>query len=509
MHPNFIKLLDNMKKIVSLFIATSLLLASCSKEDNATGKAYSDPPIHEQMIYILDSMEMVNAYRYVQVDTTGILKTFIVDVKQPIDHFGSTKEQFLQRLIIHLRDFNAPTVFYTHGYAASVDITTYLDMADMIGANVVALEHRQFGTSRFEDPKWDYLTIEQSAEDLHSVYTALKRIFPNKWVSTGTSKDGSTSIFYKKIHPEDMDVATSFCNPFTLSLLDPRVGKYLMYESGSAEDRQRIHSALRALVADNVFKMYNEYRAKQNLDPLTFKDYVFYCYEGFFNIQSYYDQSYKDILYPKVPLNSEYVCKWMDLALDTQNEKKYDALYKVYLKTQTSAGHRAAPKTDNLVPWKQEYESGYAYSIQTAKQLGGYEHDVTPIKDLVPGGFKIMNEENPTGLKEEDMWLNSTYDNTFMKSVLDYLAVTSDPILLVYSKNDPWTGARPEKTGPGVKTVINPIGIHNHDLYNTKHYDDASFFAIRDFLGRYFNIVNATGKSQVKMRSVTPEEARL
>jgi len=499
-----------MKKIFSiLFAASALMLASCSKEDNASGNPYNDPPIQEQMAYILDSMEMVNAYKYVQIDSSGLLKTFIIDVKQPIDHFGSDKKEFLQRLIIHLRDFDAPTVFYTHGYGANAAFSSTIDLADMLDANVVALEHRQFGTSRFEDPKWNYLTVEQSAEDLHRVYTALKRIFPNKWISTGTSKDGETSIYYKKIHPEDMDVATAFCSPFNLSLLDPRVGKYLMNESGSAEDRQRIHSALRAMIADNVIKMYNDYRAKQSLDPLSFKDYVFYCYEGFFNIQSYYDQSYKDILYPKVPLNSEYVCKWMDLALDTQDEKKYDALYKAYLKTQASAGHRTAPKTDNLVPWKKGYESGYAYSIQTAKQLGGYEHDVTPIKDLVPEGFNIMNVENPTGLNEEDRWLNSTYDNTFVKSVLDYLAVTSDPILLVYSKNDPWTAARPEKTGPGVKTIINPIGIHNHDLYNTKHYDDASFFAIRDFIGKYFKIVNGTRQSQVKMRSLTAEETKL
>ncbi len=498
-----------MKKVFLFFAASVLMLASCSKEDNATGKPYTDPPIHEQMIYILDSMEMVNAYKYVQVDSTGTIKTFIVDVKQPIDHFGSTKEQFLQRMIIHLRDFDAPTVFYTHGYGTSMAGSTYLEMADLIGANVVALEHRQFGTSRFEDDNYDYLTVEQSAEDLHRVYTAMKRIFPNKWVSTGTSKDGMTSIFYKKIHPEDMDVATSFCSPFNLSLLDPRAGKYLINESGTKEENTNMRNALHALADTSVLKIYNDYREQMNLQAIDFRTYMFRCYEAFFNINSYYDSNYKSFTFPPLPLNPEYICKWLDWACDVDNDKKLNALYYTWIKIYGQSSKRIAPKTDNLVPFIKEFATTYAYEIQCAKQLGSYNHDVTPIKDLVPEGFSIVDPNNPVALMDDDLWLYSTYDNTFMKGVLDYLAATNAPILMVYSKNDPWTGARPEKTGPGIKTIINPLGIHSHDFYNQRHYDDASFNAIRDFIGQYFKIVNGTRIPLVKMRTLTAEETEL
>jgi hypothetical protein len=59
-----------------------------------------------------------------------------------------------------------------------------------VGGNQVTVEHRFFGGSVPSPLQWEYLTVKQSADDLHAVVTALKTLYTGKWVSTGTSKGG-------------------------------------------------------------------------------------------------------------------------------------------------------------------------------------------------------------------------------------------------------------------------------------------------------------------------------
>ncbi len=495
-----------MKKLFILcFVASGLMLASCAYEDNP-GNPCVVPTMEQTMLSILDTMERVNAYKEVDLDETGTIKSFVVDVKQFVDHNDANAGGFLQRLVIHLRDFDAPTVFYTNGYMNQFDQYSYLDLAEMIGANVVALEHRQFGTSYFEDPQWTYLTVEQSADDLHDVYDMLKPYLKGKWISTGTSKDGMTSIFYKTLHPEDMTVATSFCSPFNLSLTDMRVGTYMMEVSGTDAEKAQRTAVLRALTNDSIYEMYCNYLVETGQSVISPRDYISLGFEGFFGIHSYGDNSDREMVYPTLPLDSNYICKWLDWHGDYANQKAYEALKKAW--QALNPGSRRAFNTEKLKEKDPEWGTMYAYSLQCAKQLGSYKHDVSVLKDLLPEGFDI-SDDNPCALNDEDIWLYKTYDNSLMLYVLDYLANTNDPILMVYSKNDPWTGARPEKTGPGIKTVINPIGVHSHDLFNKVHYDDASFNAIRDFVGQYFKIVNGTRESTVRMRALTASDMKL
>jgi hypothetical protein len=71
--------------------------------------------------------------------------------------------------------------------------------------------------------------------------------------------------------------------------------------------------------------------------------------------------------------------------------------------------------------------------------------------------------------------------------ILDnFLPNTDKPILMVYSQSDPWTGARPTIIhSPNVKVIINPDGIHNHDINNEKHYAQVVKQEIMDFITEY------------------------
>ena len=69
--------------------------------------------------------------------------------------------------------------------------------------NMIFVEHRYFLESTPEPCDWQYLTAENSAEDLHAMTTAFKTLYPGKWISTGISKGWQTSLLYRVFFPDD------------------------------------------------------------------------------------------------------------------------------------------------------------------------------------------------------------------------------------------------------------------------------------------------------------------
>ena len=128
----------------------------------------------------------------------------------------------------------------------------------------------------------------------------------------------------------------------------------------------------------------------------------------------------------------------------------------------------------------------YTYFVDCAKEQGFPDPGYDYFADLLEGtGFKA--EDGATALlKEEDRWLVKYYDNSLHTNICEYFFVNSTkPLLLYYSKDDPWTAGQPEKTGPNVKKVINPIGIHSSSI-NAPDYCPAEVKQeVMDFISSY------------------------
>ncbi|MFX8766579.1 hypothetical protein ABTM49_20540, partial [Acinetobacter baumannii] len=60
---------------------------------------------------------------------------------------------------------------------------------------------------------WKQLTIKNAADDLHAIVSSLKRLYKGKWVATGASKGGQTSLFYKCYYPTDVDATVAYVAP--------------------------------------------------------------------------------------------------------------------------------------------------------------------------------------------------------------------------------------------------------------------------------------------------------
>ncbi len=156
---------------------------------------------------------------------TSIYKTYELKVKQPIDHKNKRKGYFYQKVFLSDRGKNNITVIATEGY--NMSFNRLYEPAQILSANQVQVEHRFFGNSVPENKDWKYLTLEQATADLHHIRTLLGKYYQSKWVSTGISKGGQTTIAYRYFYPDDVTVSIPYVAPLNNAFEDKRIYKFL------------------------------------------------------------------------------------------------------------------------------------------------------------------------------------------------------------------------------------------------------------------------------------------
>lgn len=159
-------------------------------------------------------------------------------IRQPVDHNNPHKGYFYQRAFLSHRGFHRPTVIVTEGYARSVNRP--YELTGLLEANQIDVEHRFFGVSIPDTVDYDYLNFEQLTADLHHINQLFRNIYRGKWVSTGISKGGTTTIFYRYFYPDDVDVSVPYVAPVNLEYEDKRIYQFLD-TVGSKECREKIY----------------------------------------------------------------------------------------------------------------------------------------------------------------------------------------------------------------------------------------------------------------------------
>jgi hypothetical protein len=155
----------------------------------------------------------------------GFEKAFEIFIKQPVNHDDQDGAFFYQKLYLSHRGWNKPTVLITEGYERSFN--RIYEITDYIGANQLTVEHRFCGESVPNPKDWQHLNVRQSSGDLHRVKTLFSDLYSGKWVSSGISKGGQTTLFYKYFYPEDVDVSIPYVAPINLTYEEPRIYEFL------------------------------------------------------------------------------------------------------------------------------------------------------------------------------------------------------------------------------------------------------------------------------------------
>jgi len=170
-------------------------------------------------------------------DNTDHGMVYQLKVKQALDHSNPDAGHFYQKVFLTHRGFDRPNVIVTEGYSCRRN--RVYELTTLLNANQIQVEHRYFGESIPDSLDYKYLNLEQATADLHKINQLMRKLYAGKWVSTGISKGGATTIFYRYFYPDDVDVSVPYVAPINYEFEEQRIYDFLD-SIGTTECRSKI-----------------------------------------------------------------------------------------------------------------------------------------------------------------------------------------------------------------------------------------------------------------------------
>ncbi len=341
---------------------------------------------------------MLDGYRY-----------FVMTYEQPVDHHDASGAKFQQRMTLLFRDYAAPMVVFnsgyfvsTAGYPAGVTVLT--------NANQLSIEYRYFAPSRPEPADWTKLDIWQAATDQHAITEALElRLFKAKWLTTGASKGGMTSLFHRRFYPAEVDGTIAYVAPFDYpgDQAQSPANRYIDFLDNVGTDatcRQNLKNFQNLVLARRAaMKTLMETKATYTT-PLDEDHALEFAVEELpFIFWQYGDQSNCS----NIPASS---------ATDADVFAFFD-------------------DTINIAGYGDNDLAAYLpYYHQSATQLGYPIDDESYLVGLMYPGQDTSRAYIPSGIQ------TPAYDQgAAMTDVQSWIASSGSQILLIYGQNDPWS----------------------------------------------------------------------
>ncbi len=332
--------------------------------------------------------------------------TYELKIKQPLDHQNPDKGYFYQRAFLSHKDFTQPMVMYISGYNQG---GVYLsEVTNILDANQLSIEHRFFGESIPDSLDYDYLNLEQATADLHHINTIFKKLYKSKWVSTGISKGGATTIFYKYFFPEDVDAGVPYVAPINKEFEEHRIYTFLD-TVGTDACREKLFKLQKRLFKhrDEVLPLIEMYSkgAKLKFDYLTL--------EGAFE--------YWVLEYPFAFWQFGASCE----DIPTESTSLIDAVS--YVLNLSDISFFSDKEIDMYLP----------HYYQSAEQMGYYGYETEKFKDdlkvlaLKPHPHAAIV---PDGIPVE-------FDGSLLKKINKWTQEEGDHLIYIYGNSDTWTAS--------------------------------------------------------------------
>ena len=196
-------------------------------------------------------------------DPTGYESGYKLMIKQPLDHKHPEKGHFYQRVYLSHRDYSAPSVLVTEGYDRPRN--RIYEISNYLSANQIDVEHRYYGASIPDSIDYRYLNLEQATADLHHINELMRTIYSGPFVTTGISKGGMTTLFYRYFYPDDVEASVPYVAPINVDFKDKRIYKFLE-NVGDEGCREKIEKYQRHLLKNkaNYLPLVKWYAKGQN-----------------------------------------------------------------------------------------------------------------------------------------------------------------------------------------------------------------------------------------------------
>jgi len=333
-------------------------------------------------------------------------------IKQAVDHKDESKGYFFQKVYLTHVGFDRPAVMVTEGYHR--DRNRIYELTELINANQLDVEHRYFGESMPVPLDYTYLNLEQATADLHHIRELFREVYKEKWVSTGISKGGATSIFYKYFYPNDVTVSVPYVAPINNAFEDQRIYTFLD-TIGTKKCRKKIESFQNLVLTKRksivpFLKMYS-LGARENYTYLNFPQaYELTVLEYPFSFWQYGHNC------SKIP-----------------NKDASDVELATHLLSVSDITFFA----DNAM---KTYGSHY---YQSATEMGYYGYEVEEFKDLL---IALPTNSNPHATFLPDK-MNATFNGKLLQDVNKWLETEANDLLYIYGGIDTWsaTAVRPNQ----------------------------------------------------------------
>lgn len=430
--------MKTIKNIITFFVLSTVLI-SC----NVKKVKLADLSFKEQLQELFPSAKIDS----IKVND-HFINAFQMVLQQPLDHANLDAGTFDHYVYVSHVNYNKPTVLVTEGYNARFQ--TY-ELSKVLKANQVMVEYRFYGKSRPDSIPWKYLKNDAAAQDYHVIVTKLKRIYKQKWLSTGISKGGETVMIYKSKFPEDIDIAVPYVAPLINTQQDQRTNN-LINSIGTENCREKIKKFQRAVLINRERVMAE------------FKKYA----------------NDKKVFFTQIPIEEalEHAVlefpfsfwQWGSKCEDIPDEKEDAKTLFEYLKKVSGFYLFSDAGVYNYLP------SFY----QHMSELGYYGYNLEPVKDLLQ--YVKTSSLLCFGPKNVDLSYNSNY----IKEVRSYMENKGDKTLYIYGGNDPWGACAPNpKPNIDALKMVLKGGHHGTRIKDFSKKDQQKIFQkLQSWLGK-------------------------
>lgn len=368
------------------------------------------------------------------LESEAYQQKYVMYIDQQTDPRHPEAGTFRQRVILCHVGLDRPTVIVTEGYFAEYALRpAYQDeLSRLFNANVICVEYRFFGKSYPEPCNWDYLTVENSLYDLHHVNQTFRRLYQGKWLATGISKGGQTTMFYRTFFPDDVDVSVPYVAPLNKSLEDGRHEPFIAKQVSTAANRQHVQDFQLEVL-----------KRKARLMPLFRK----HCQEKGYTFRVPIEE-----IYDYVVLEYSFaVWQWGTPMDKIPNADASDeALFKSLI--------------DQCEPDYFSEQTIYtSFNIQAARELGYYGYDTKPFKKYltIKSAKDYMHR-----VMLQDEFKDLKFDKTLYKKTRKFLKKNDPSMIYIYGGIDPWgasgvAGLKFLRKKKNLKVFVLPEGSHS------------------------------------------------
>ena len=343
---------------------------------------------------------------YEKINGVDAYESYVLHVKQPIDHSNPSKGFFRQKVYLSHKGFEKLTVLVTAGY--DVNRNTQSELSELLKSNQIIVEHRYFGESMPDSLNYKFLNLKQATADLHKIRGLFSSLYLNKWISTGISKGGATTIFYRYFYPNDIDVSIPYVAPINKS-----------YEE------QRIYNFLDTIGTDACRNKIKDFQ----IQVLKNREKIIPLLE-FYSLGVRVEYSYLSLSEAFEYAVLEYPFSFWQWGHDCNKIPTKKATIEEIAKHFIAVSNISF-FSDNTI---RQLSSHY---YQSATEMGYYGYETSEFKDYL---IDLPTDSNPMALFYP-FEMADTFDGQLLNDVNLWLNTDADRFIYIYGGNDTWSAS--------------------------------------------------------------------